>query len=369
MLSMAIDRRSVLIGSGALALSPRAAAGGRCGSELFVSACREESGGFAAVTYAEGCGIVSRVALPARGHDLVQRPGTRECVVFARRPGTFAVAFSSDDSAAPAAFKSRPDRHFFGHGVFSADGRLLYTSENDFEAARGVIGVRDATAGYRQTGEFDAGGMEPHDLCLLSDGRTLVIANGGLETHPSSERESLNVAMMEPSLIHLDTETGDVLEVHRLPASMHKLSIRHLAVARGDLVCFGCQHQGSASEHPALIGLHKRGIELRLIEAGPDIYRPLRNYVGSVSADAGGDLVAASSPRGGVALIIDPHAGRVIGTRRREDVCGVAARHARGGFLLTSGLGFVDVWPAEDGAAPHREHLAWDNHVISLGLD
>src|SRR6185312_463931 len=135
---------------------------------------------------------------PARGHDLVQRPGTRECVVFARRPGTFAIAFSTDASAAPVEFQSKPDRHFFGHGSFSRDGRLLLTSENDFEAVRGVIGVRDATAGYRQIGEFDAAGMEPHDLCLLSDGRTLVIANGGLETHPLSERENLNVATMEP---------------------------------------------------------------------------------------------------------------------------------------------------------------------------
>ena len=40
-------------------------------------------------------------------------------------------------------------RHFFGHGVFSPDGKLLYATENDFEAARGVIGVYDVRPATR----------------------------------------------------------------------------------------------------------------------------------------------------------------------------------------------------------------------------
>jgi hypothetical protein len=367
---MAIDRRSFLIASGAVLLSRRLVAGERCTGDLLMSACREASGGYAAVAYAESCGVRHRVPLPARGHDLVLRPGTRECVVFARRPGTFAVTFSPDGSAPPVEFHSKPDRHFFGHGVFNRDGRLLLTSENDFEAARGVIGVRDATAGYRQIGELDAGGMEPHDMCLLSDGRTLVIANGGLETHPLSERENLNVATMDPSLVYVDIETGDLLETYRWPPALHKLSIRHLALARDDLVCFGCQHQGPIGEHPALIGFHKRGDTLRLLEVGADVYRPMQNYVGSVSANAAGDLIAASSPRGGMAIIIDAEARRVVDQRRLDDVCGLAPRHVGDGFLLTTGLGIVEAWSRDGGeqAPRHRENLAWDNHAISFGL-
>lgn len=367
---MAIDRRSLLLGSGAALLSPKLGARERCEGDLMASACREPSGQHAAVTFVEGCGVRRRVALPARGHDLVQRPGTRECVVFARRPGTFAVAFSSNGSGPSIEFQSRQNRHFFGHGVFSRDGRLLLTSENDFDAARGVIGVRDATDGYRQIGEFDAGGMEPHDMCLLSDGRTLVIANGGLETHPLSERENLNVTTMEPSLVYVDIATGDLLEAYRLPASLHKLSIRHLALARGDLVCFGCQHQGPHAEHPALIGFHKRGDTLRLLEADADVYRPMQNYIGSVSANAAGDLIAASSPRGGVAIIIDAGARRVIDRRRLGDVCGLAPHQSGSGFIMTSGSGVVETW-ARDGVAdavPHRENLSWDNHAISFEL-
>ncbi|MGB0057672.1 MAG: DUF1513 domain-containing protein, partial [Methyloceanibacter sp.] len=90
-------------------------------------------------------------------------------------------------------FTSKPDRHFFGHGVFSADGRLLHTTENDYKNAQGIIGVRDATDGYKQIGEFSARGMEPHDVALLADGRTMVIANGGIRTHPDSGADELNL--------------------------------------------------------------------------------------------------------------------------------------------------------------------------------
>lgn len=365
---MGIDRRSLLLGAGAALAAPRLVrAQDEPAPDVVASACRESTGAYSAVAYAEDGVVRRRVPLPARGHDLIQRPGTRECVVFARRPGRFAIAFSIDGSRSPIEFHSRPDRHFFGHGAFTRDGRLLLTSENDYEAARGLIGVRDATAGYRQIGEFDASGMEPHDLCLLSDGRTLVIANGGLETHPSSARENLNVATMEPSLIYLDIRSGDVLEVHKLPPDLHKLSIRHLALARGDLVCFGCQHHGPPGENPALVGFHRRGDKLTLLDAPSRAFRPMQNYVGSVTADSSGELIAASSPRGGLTLIIDAAARRIVDRRELKDVCGVAPRHEGHSFLMTSGLGTAEVWMQERDllrAPAHRESFAWDNHAI-----
>ncbi len=92
-----------------------------------------------------------------------------------------------------------------------------------------MIGVRDATGGYKQIGEFPAHGMEPHDIALLSDGRTMVIANGGIRTHPDRGADELNLADMQPSLVYVDVATGDLLEEHRLAPALHQLSIRHLA--------------------------------------------------------------------------------------------------------------------------------------------
>lgn len=359
---MAIDRRTFLAGSG-LALFACPARQAR-GEEVFAAACREEEGSFAAIVCDTACGVVTRVPLPDRGHDIAVRPGTNECVVFARRPGLFAIAFAADGSRPPRAFGAAPGRHFFGHGAFAPDGRLLFSTEDDIAAGRGIIGVRDATDGYRQVGEFSSSGIGPHDLSLSRDGRTLVVANGGIDT--GGGRVALDLDSMESSLAYVDAATGDILERHVLPPHLSKLSIRHLAAGHKDTLVFACQYEGPASDHPPLVGFHERGHAIALMEAPRHVYGSLRNYVGSIAANRSGELAVATSPRGSVALLIDVAGRRVIGERRLDDVCGVAPRHAGEGFLLTSGLGRVAKWDAPRGEleAARTETLAWDNHAV-----
>jgi hypothetical protein len=369
-----VSRRDFLSGmlaAGALPFIPRFASAA-AHPTLFAAARRETDGSYAAVLFTED-GDRSRLTLPDRGHDLTFRPGTRECVVFARRPGRFAAVFSDDPAREPVWFEASEGRHFDGHGVFSSDGRLLYSTENDFtgDASRGVIGVRDAGARYRRIGEFASAGMDPHDMALLSDGRTLVVANGGIETDPETGRIPLNLATMAPSLAYIDCVTGDLLERHVLDKSLHKLSIRHLAVAAGDRVVFGCQYEGPAEDFPPLIGFHLRGQSPVLAPAPGDIQRGLKNYVGSVAADASGAIIAASSPKGGLITFWDAESRRYLGEKRLTDGCGVAGAETAGAFTLTSGGGQVLEHNAVQGfgraidAAGWRG-VSWDNHVVRL---
>src|SRR3546814_20260631 len=85
--------------------------------------------------------------------------------------------------------------------VCSSDlGRWLYACENDYDNARGCIGIYDATAGYRREAELEAYAIGPHEMVLLSDGRTLAVANGGTQTHPARRREKLNIDTMQTPL-------------------------------------------------------------------------------------------------------------------------------------------------------------------------
>ena len=176
--------------------------------ELFAAARRhspsKENASYSAALFTSA-GDLRSVALPGRGHDVAVRPqrlgGSAEVVAFARRPGRFAVAFSTNSTRQPFHFFAKEDRHFYGHGVFSPNGKLLFTTENDFENGVGVIGIRDATDDYKQIGEFASFGIGPHDMALLDDGITLVVANGGLETSPETGRQILNLTEMEPSLV------------------------------------------------------------------------------------------------------------------------------------------------------------------------
>ncbi|MGA7372925.1 MAG: DUF1513 domain-containing protein, partial [Methyloceanibacter sp.] len=110
----------------------------RCGEpELFAAARKDDRGTYSAALFSLGGGDIRSVELPERGHDIALRPGSGEWVAFARRPGRFGVAVPTDGRA-PVWFTSKPDRHFFGHGVFSADGRLLHTTENHYKNAQGI---------------------------------------------------------------------------------------------------------------------------------------------------------------------------------------------------------------------------------------
>ncbi len=359
-----VDRRDFLRAAGAsfaCALAPAALADTLAADAVFATAYQRRDGAYGAAILSEAGKILHTVALPERGHDIAHDPGSGRSVVFARQPGTFFVAFDHAGRTPPVTVQSIAGRHFFGHGVFSPDGALLYATENDFDAAAGVVGVYDVTGGFARIGEFPTYGVGPHELLLLGDGKTVAIANGGIETHPDFGRAKLNIATMKPSFVLVDRLTGDLVEKHELPPALHQLSIRHMDTDQAGAVWFGCQHEGPATEKPALVGRALRGRELELIGMEPDVLAGFRNYVGSVAANREAGTLAVTSPQGNAYAVIDTASGKVVGTQRLTEVCGVAPDRA--GFLVTTGTGAV-VEP--DGKVAEDVEHVWDNHVLRI---
>jgi hypothetical protein len=316
---------------------------------------------------------IATVALPDRGHDIAVCPVTRRCVVFARRPGSFAVAFSAARTSPPVSFEAPPDRHFYGHGVFSPDGRLLYTTENDFEAGRGMIGVYGSTAGYRRLGEMPSFGLGPHDLALIDEGRVLVVANGGLKEHPDfgNGRRILNPGEIQTSLAYIDAATGDLLERHELAAG-GQISLRHLdanrdgTVVLGAQIVRGAQGQGDEAEH--LVYRHRRQRLLKATRLTDGACTALSGYVSSVAVDSSGTSAAVTSSRSGSVVVIDISTGRLLKIHRLTDVSGVAETGAAGTFLVTTGDGSIaeSGSAAEWAGAPVATGWNWDNHAVRL---
>ena len=366
---MEIDRRTLVGGLlTACALPASESAARRYADNIIASGIQAPDGSYAAVIYDVHHGLLHRVTLPGRGHDLAFHAPTGTIVAFARRPGNFAIAFNKDARIRPTLFTTPPGRHFYGHGVFSADGRVLFTTENAFEDGAGVIGVWDVGGRFKRIGEFASHGTGPHDINLLSDGRTLVVANGGIATHPASGRKPLNLATMAPSLTYIDASTWHLIEQHRLPKALHKLSIRHLEVARGDIVVFGCQFKGPKTKIVDLIGFHSRGSNVTLMPSGTNVSRALRHYVSSIAVDRTGEIAAFTSSRGQASVFVDVRQRQVIGIRRLPDVSGVAPSRDAGAFTLTSGNGEVLRANAVANSADRLTTLSWhwDNHAIAL---
>lgn len=364
MRSPLIDRRDFLKGAGAAfyaGLSPAASAATLATNAVFATAYQKRDGSFGAAILSEEGKLLHHVPLPDRGHDVTFDPGSRQSVVFARQPGTFAVVFDHSGQREPLTIASQPDRHFFGHGVFSPDGALLYATENDFDNATGMVGIYDARDRFRRIGEFPTHGVGPHELLLLGDGRTLAIANGGIETHPDFGRAKLNLSTMKPSLAFIDRISGDLIELHELPPSLHKLSIRHMDVDASGTVWFGCQHEGPATERPLLVGRAVRGKDLQLLDMPETILGGFRNYIGSVAANRDAGIIAVSSPQGNSYAVIEAASGRVVASHDLTEVCGLAPDHAS--FRATTGTGEI---VAAEGSAIHAQEFVWDNHLLRI---
>jgi hypothetical protein len=359
-----IDRRDFLRAAGVTFLSslaPSALAETLTSDAVFATAYQRRDGAYGAAILSEAGRVLHTVDLPDRGHDITFDQVSGRSVVFARQPGTFFVVFDPAEKTPPVTIESVPGRHFFGHGVFSPDGRLLYATENDFDNAAGMVGVYDATGGFARVGEFPTHGVGPHELLLLGDGRTIAVANGGIETHPDFGRAKLNLSTMKPSFVLVDRLTGDLLEKHELPAELHQLSIRHMATDAAGTVWFGCQHEGPATQRPALVGRARRGRELDLLDMEPGVLAGFRNYIGSVAANPAAGTIAVTSPQGNVYAVIEAATGKVIAAERLIEVCGIAPDHE--GYMVTTGTGRID----GQERSVEAEDFVWDNHVLRIG--
>jgi hypothetical protein len=363
--SMAIDRRAFLTGS-VLAVTAGTLRFALASEEAtdFVSACRRPDGTFAIVLLARSGQILREIPLSARGHDIAIHRPSGQAVAFARRPGFFAVAFDVHGRAEPKLFAPAPQRHFFGHGAFAHDGRLLYVSEHDIETEQGLIGIYDATGGFRRIGEFASHGVGPHEVILLADGRTLAVANGGIATDPASGRENLNLPAMEPSLAFIDAATGALKAKHGLPAELHMLSIRHLAASAAGDVWFGGQWQGSLDTAPELIGRASIDRPITILQPPEPRGVALKGYIGSVAISPDGRFLAASAPRAGRIVYVDTERTTLQAETALDDGCGLAAL-ADDVFALSSGRGVVRL--EKPGEAPRSVATVagteFDNHL------
>lgn len=367
--STAIDRRHLLRLAAGLAAVPAWPAA--ASPALYLGGRVEADGSYAVGGFSAAGARAFLLPLPARGHGFAIRPGGRQAVVFARRPGRFALAFDPARGVVERAFATPAGRHFYGHGAFSPGGRWLYASENDFEGERGVIGIYDARRGYARRGELASHGIGPHELRLLSDGSTLAVAHGGILTHPGLPRVALNPEAMAPSLCYVDRRSGRLLRECRFGAALARLSIRHLAAGRGGRVALAMQWRGPAGEAVPLAAIHdaRSGRGLRPLSAPPQVWRAMRHYGGSVCFDASGSRIAVSAPRAGLVAFWDGDGGYLFATAL-ADGCGLAPGAEAGAFLASSGSGGVlaidafshrAVALADAFAAAGR----WDNHLAA----
>lgn len=331
----------------------------------WVSCCTNKQGEHFAAALNQNGELINLVALPARGHQIIAAPNRGgRALIFARRPGTYLMEVDFQTGEIINQISSEAGFHFYGHGVVSADNSVFFTTENDHHNDLGMVVVRDAQT-LKPVDKFLSGGVGPHELKLMPDNKTLVIANGGIKTHPSQPRKKLNLASMQPNLTYLSTNNGQI--VGQYEVDNKQLSIRHLDVSQSGKVVIGMQYQGAKNDLTKLVYCHQGEDSLTSFNAPESIWRRMNQYTASVAVNSSEDKVAIACPRGNMMTYWQLSSGQFIQAKRISDGAGVTLNQSV--FVATNGKGQV-FSVNHDSVKLIKQHnsLKWDNHLNSIEL-
>lgn len=267
--------------------------------------------------------IVARQVVSTRPHGVSRLP-SGELLSVARRPGLWMRRWSPDGTLRHEAW-AEPGRNFNGHVVPSADGRVLYSTEQSHDGGAGLVALRDPlTLALRD--EWPTGGTDVHQLLRVGD--QLFVAIGGVPTRPETGRAKLALPTMDSSLVVFDLRTGQRRGPWRLTDP--RLSLRHLAwhaPSRALGIALQSEHDEPEQRARAPLLAVFDGETLRPIASPTDRPEAGAGYAGDIAATTEGFVLSAS------------RAGALLGWS------------LRGGWLPSVPLAEACALAAHDGAA------------------
>jgi hypothetical protein len=248
----------------------------------------------------------------------------------------------------------------------------LYATENHYQTPtrpkpRGVIGIYRTKPPFTRVGELDAGGLGPHQLLYAGDKHLLIVANGGNITHPSTDREVLNLDSMRPNISYLQATTGKLLEQWE-PADPH-MSLRHIARADTGLLAVGVQDQSSNRDPDAPVPLvltQQIGSPLKPLAASANQWLATHQYIASMASSPDGNFILASAPRANQLLLWSRGQLQVFAS---PDAAGIAWNENLKEFIASNSAGQLLRLSLNPNplltpmSQPANWH--WDNHLFT----
>ncbi len=276
-----------------------------------------------------------RLALPGKAHGFAINPSHPWQVVATPSLGeTQGLVFDARNGRAIRQIESKVGRHFNGHGCFSRDGTEFYNSENIAETGRGMISVR-STLDFSFLREFPAYCIGPHEIGMLPNSTTLVVAGGGILTHPSSGKRELNIPTIASALLYIDSEKGEKLQ--QFDIDVPSLSFRHLDIMDDGTVLLACQYKGR-DKIPPLVAMQKGSAPIDWLPINEDSLWEMNQYTASISVAKNG-VVAVSCPRGQRLMFWNVHTKEMIKSLNINDVGGIKTSRDGQYFMASANIG------------------------------
>lgn len=298
-------------------------------------------------------------------HGIHAHPQTQERLALFEKKGPGACEYDLRERRLLRVIAPVENRHFYGHGVYTADGAVLLSTEANVDSYEGAIGMRDSST-MQYLGAFPSYGQSPHECKLIDDGKTLVVTNGGGQLDGA-----------RPSVTYIDVATQRLLDTVHLESS--QLNAGHLAVAAdGALVVVSAPRQGL--EKAGLGGVSMGRPAPVLDRAAPPqaVAARLHGEALSVAILDSRDLVAVTHPDGDLVTFWSLSQRRLIKTLSLHRPRGVALDSTQQAFIISCGeqAGLVrvpvDTLEAERNALVEQSYMTgshiynWSRHMAEV---
>ncbi len=242
------------------------------------------------------------------------------------------------------------------------------------KTGQGRISVWE-TQSFTLVETFSSHGIGPHEIALMPDNQTLVIANGGLHKKATGNREILNLDSMDSNLVYLDSQNGDLISQHRVKDKT--ASLRHLDVALDGTVAVAVQVKRKTAGHNRPIPLamiHSPGQkQLTPLHAPEKLHSKLNDYMGSVCIHSQQGIAAFTSPKGDLALFWDVDSGQFLNQHAFHNVCGLTLDSEKKHFILSNSAGKIrqiNILTLEEDRSRRMSfpNIHWDNHMLTAQI-
>lgn len=226
-----------------------------------------------------------------QGHSVLVHPGKNGTVLALPKYGTEAIELDVRAGKVTGRLSSIDGYQFYGHGLFSPDGKVLYTSESAEKADEGLLAVRDGGT-YRILSRLPTHGTNPHDCHFVDGGRTLVVANAG-----PKEYDTTVDGGKRTSLAFLEVGTGKLLKKMQCPTPNIKLA--HFLPLDDKTMVVGGVPGIDKPKHPGRVVLSNASGELEVLAVPEAELAQIRDEVLSLAVDPKRSTVAVTFPMSG----------------------------------------------------------------------
>ena len=243
------------------------------------------------------------VKAPVMPHSFLVHPTAEKTVVVIEKAGTKAAVCDFQAGKLQKLLQCPKEFEFYGHGVFSGDGKTLYVTRVERSTGIGHLVAFNAKT-YQEQGQVQVAPGGIHDSYLLSDKKTLLITSSGLQVSNYSPQGAsvLKPRIEKSSLVHLDLETGKVKSKQFLDDEDQ--AIGHFAVTPDEqkivaiTIPFVDGILSNVEKGKGGIYTAPMGGAFKRVEMPKDVQKKIHGELLSVAIDVEKDRFYATNPNG-----------------------------------------------------------------------